>query len=208
MDRLFATLAWAVAAFISTNLDDLLLLASLFLNGEFSPGSIVFGQFIGMSVLVLASLAGALLAMTIPGECLTLLGVVPLILGLKRCWKLWTEREARQDCLSKEFIGINQFQRSRSHGAVWTVTILTIANGGDNLSVYIPLFATAHALIPAYSLVFTLLTGVWCLLGYLLTQLPVFRGQIKKYGRLVIPVILVGIGLKVLTGTHLIWENK
>lgn len=81
MDRLFAALAWAVAAFISTNLDDLLLLASLLVDAEFSPGSIVFGQFIGMSVLVLASLAGALLALNIPRGWPALLGIVPLILG-------------------------------------------------------------------------------------------------------------------------------
>lgn len=57
MHRAFVTLGWAVAAFISTNLDDLLLLASLFVEVDFSPRSVIFGQFIGMNVLVLASLA-------------------------------------------------------------------------------------------------------------------------------------------------------
>ena len=76
--------------------------------------------------------------------------------------------------------------------------ILTIANGGDNLSVYIPLFATQRAFIVVYLLIFAFLTGVWCLLGYYLTHHPRFRQRLKKYGRILVPFILVGIGLKVL----------
>jgi len=65
------------------NLDDLLLLASLFVDAEFSPGSIVFGQFIGMSVLVLASLAGALLALNIPPRVASATRNCPTYLGIE-----------------------------------------------------------------------------------------------------------------------------
>ena len=66
MHRSFATLARVVAAFSSTNLDDSLLLAGLFVGVEFSPRSVIVGQFIGMGIVVLASLAAALLAVTSP----------------------------------------------------------------------------------------------------------------------------------------------
>lgn len=206
MHRPFATLAWAVAAFISTNLDDLLLLASLFVEVEFSPRSVIFGQFIGMAVLVLASVAAALLAVAAPGGWPALLGFIPLLLGLKRGWKWWRRRQARRGFPKQGFIGAGRLQCSPSPYAVWTVTILTIANGGDNLSVYIPLFATDRAWILIYLVVFTFLTGIWCFLGYWLTHQPLLREWLTKYAPLVTPVLLVGIGLKVLTGARVFWQ--
>ena len=205
MHRLFATLVWAVAAFISTNLDDLLLLASLFVGAEFSPGSVIFGQFVGMAVLVLASLAAAWLAVATPGGWPALLGFVPLLLGLKRGWKWWRGRQVRPGVPNQGFIGASQLQGSPSPYAAWTVTILTIANGGDNLSVYIPLFAADRALIPAYLVAFIFLTGIWCLVGYWLTHQPLLRERLTQYGPVVTPVVLVGIGLKVLTGARVLW---
>jgi cadmium resistance protein CadD (predicted permease) len=206
MHRAFVTLGWAVAAFISTNLDDLLLLASLFVEVDFSPRSVIFGQFIGMNVLVLASLAAALLAVASPAGWPALLGFVPFLLGLKRCRKWWRDRRVRRGIPSQGFIGADRLECPHSPYAVWTVTILTIANGGDNLSVYIPLFASERALIPIYLVAFTLLTGIWCLLGYWLTHQPLLRARLIQYGPIVTPVVLVGIGLKVLAGARVFWQ--
>jgi hypothetical protein len=64
--------------------------------------------------------------------------------------------------------------------------------------VYIPLFATHRALIPVFLLVFACLTGLWCMLGYYLTHHPLVRERLKKYGRIIVPLILAGIGLKVI----------
>ena len=100
MHRSFATLARVVAAFSSTNLDDSLLLAGLFVGVEFSPRSVIVGQFIGMGIVVLASLAAALLAVTSPGGWPALLGFVPLLLRPARFWnaeelspRTWTAEE-------------------------------------------------------------------------------------------------------------------
>ena len=89
MDYAFGIIGLAVAAFASTNLDDLLLLASLFVDAEFSPRSIILGQFAGMAVLVVASAAAAYAAVRIPEGRLALLGFAPLLLGILRFWKLW-----------------------------------------------------------------------------------------------------------------------
>ena len=197
MDHAFGTIGLAVAAFVSTNLDDLLLLASLFIDAEFSPRSIIIGQFIGMALLVAVSVVAALFAVIVSEGWLALLGFAPLLLGVHRFWKLWSGQTPKSG--EKEFFGPERlhwkFVRS---SAVWTVMILTIANGGDNLSVYIPLFATQRALIPVYLLIFACLTGIWCILGYYLTHHPMLREKLKKYGRILIPFVLVGIGLKVL----------
>jgi cadmium resistance protein CadD (predicted permease) len=196
MGHAFGIVGLAVAAFVSTNLDDLLLLASLFVDAGFSPRSIIVGQLVGMAVLVAASAAAALAAVMVPAGWLALLGFAPLLLGLHRFWKLWRDQLPKPG--EREFFGPEQLRWQSHPSAVWATMMLTIANGGDNVSVYIPLFATQRAFIGVYLLIFACLTGVWCLLGYYLTHHPVFRQRLKKYGRILVPFILVGIGLKVL----------
>jgi cadmium resistance protein CadD (predicted permease) len=200
MDHLFPEILLAVVAFTSTNLDDLFLLSCLFVDVKFSTRSILIGQFIGMSVLVLASLLIAWFAVAIPGGWLALLGLAPLFLGATRFWKLWQERQANRTLSSSEFVGPEQLNWTKSRYAAWTVMILTVANGGDNLSVYIPLFSVQLGMLPIYLTVFALMTGLWCLLAYHLTNHPLLRERLKRYGRILIPFVLVGIGLRVLWG--------
>jgi cadmium resistance protein CadD (predicted permease) len=50
--------------------------------------------------------------------------------------------------------------------------------------------------------VFAFMTGLWCLLGYHLTTHPLLRERLKRYGRIVVPFVLVGIGLRVLWGAR------
>jgi len=199
MDHHVAAIGLAIAAFTATNLDDLLLLSCLFMDIEYSASSIIIGQFVGMTVLVLISLIGALLALAIPDGGLAFLGFVPFGLGLFRFWKLSREHLQRQRPISdQEF-----FQPARLGGqnppySVWAIILLTIANGGDNLSVYVPLFATHRAFVPVFLLVFTFLTGLWCMLGYFITNHPLVREGLRKYGRIITPFVLVGIGLNVI----------
>jgi cadmium resistance protein CadD (predicted permease) len=82
---------------------------------------------------------------------------------------------------------------------VLLATLLTVVNGGDNLSVYIPLFSVQRESMPFYALVFAMMTALWCLLGYHLTTHRIWRDRLKRYGRFVIPFILIAIGLNVLS---------
>jgi cadmium resistance protein CadD (predicted permease) len=200
MDHLFPEILLAVVAFTSTNLDDLFLLSCLFVDVEFSTPSIIIGQFIGMSVLVLASVLIAWFAVMIPGGWLALLGLAPLFLGVTKFAKLWQERQANRTLPGGEFVGPEQLNCTKPRHAVWTVMILTIANGGDNLGVYIPLFSVQLAMLPIYLAVFAFMTALWCLLGYHLTNHPLLRERLKRYGRIVVPFVLVAIGLRVLSG--------
>src|SRR6266436_5292576 len=95
MDQLLSTLAIAIAAFASTNIDDLFLLSSLFVDSEFRALSVIVGQFLGMSVLVLISILAALFTITIPRSWIGLLGFAPLFLGTYRLWKLFDGRPAK-----------------------------------------------------------------------------------------------------------------
>jgi cadmium resistance protein CadD (predicted permease) len=206
----FSAVVMAIAAFTSTNLDDLFLLASLFVDTEFRTTSVVLGQYVGMSFLVVISILAALFTMAIPEEWISLCGLVPLLLGINRLWKLFKKKPGTGSANANrpDFVGKEQFWLRRTRSEAALVTLLTIANGGDNLSVYIPLFSIQRSFIPLYALVFGVMTALWCLLGYYLTNHRLFGSKVKKYGRLVIPFILIGIGLHVLSPTWMVFAEE
>ena len=83
--------------------------------------------------------------------------------------------------------------------------MLTVANGGDNVGIYIPLFATASAEVIVTTLViFYVMLVAWLALAYSLTRCPGVAEIISTYGHYVIPLVLMGLGLYILSST-VIW---
>jgi cadmium resistance protein CadD (predicted permease) len=198
---IFAAPLVAVVAFASTNVDDLFLLASLFIDKEFRTIPIVAGQFLGMFFLVAFSVLAALLAIAIQGDWIYWLGLAPLLLGIGRLRDLFkgNPRPDSSDRHRLDFVGKERLRSGWTRSEIAFVALLTIANGGDNLSVYIPLFSIHRASVPVFVVIFGLMTAVWCLLGYYLTNHSLFGDRTKRYGRFIIPFILIGIGLNVLS---------
>jgi cadmium resistance protein CadD (predicted permease) len=187
-------------AFASTNMDDLLLLSSLFIASNFRAASVVIGQFIGMSMLVLVSVLAAYFMVSIPLAWIGTLGLFPLCLGILRLAKGYRVPIAESVLCRKkgEFFG-NQQLRVPWMKSEWALAaLLTVANGGDNLSVYIPLFAVQHTFIPLYVTVFGVMTGIWCFFGYFLTNQRLFRDKLKRHAPRIVPWVLILLGLKVL----------
>ncbi|MGA8046005.1 MAG: cadmium resistance transporter, partial [Dermatophilaceae bacterium] len=77
---------------------------------------------------------------------------------------------------------------------------VTLANGGDNLGVYIPLFATAPQAIETYVAVFAVMTVAWCALGYAIVNNPLIGSRIRRHGHVLLPVVLISLGLYILSG--------
>jgi len=84
---------------------------------------------------------------------------------------------------------------------VLAVAGLTIAAGGDNLGVYVPLLRrTEPALWPLYPVVFAGGVAVWCGLAVLLAGRRPVIAALERTGRWLVPVLFIGIGLGILTG--------
>lgn len=83
---------------------------------------------------------------------------------------------------------------------VLAVASVTVANGGDNLGVYIPLFSNGPRLVPVYTAAFAVLTAVWCAAGYALVNNPILGKRIARLGRVALPFVLIGLGLWILSG--------
>jgi cadmium resistance protein CadD (predicted permease) len=88
-------------------------------------------------------------------------------------------------------------------GSVFSVTVVTVSNGGDNVGVYIPLFAASEWERVGLILgVFGILTGVWCVAGYWLGTHPLATWHLRHRGPRVIAWILIALGLYILVANR------
>jgi len=185
-----------VVVYASTNIDDLLILAVFFADPRVHVAAVIAGRFIGLAALVLASAAAALLALAIPPGWIALLGLVPLFLGLRALRALRAGRDEDERAPAN----LDAKGRNGFAAQAFTVAGVTLANGGDNLGVYIPLFATAPAAIPVYVAAFAVMTLAWCALGYLLVNNPLVGDQVRRYGAVALPIVLIALGVYILSG--------
>jgi cadmium resistance protein CadD (predicted permease) len=95
---------------------------------------------------------------------------------------------------------------------VFTVAGTTIVNGGDNIWIYVPLFATlAWSQKLTMISIFFVMTGVWCFLAKYFTKHPMIAKAIDKYGHVVTPFVLILLGVYILyeSGTvRLVFANR
>ncbi|MCZ8039860.1 MAG: cadmium resistance transporter [Microcystis sp. LE17-20A] len=203
-----------VAAFVATNLDDILILTILFSQtGKlFRHRDIVIGQYIGFSLLVIASLAGFFGCFLIPTPWIRYLGLVPVILGIVSLLKE-EEKEEEPENVELDLEGAKHSPFGVAQGKpfgvaqgkpfgrwfdprTYSVAALTVANGSDNIGIYVPLFAssTVTSLIVIVS-VFLILVGVWCAIAYGLTSVPTIATILTSQGSTFVPCVLIGLGI-------------
>lgn len=194
MSGLVTAISTGTTAFMATNLDELVVLMMFFAqdNTKFPRRNIVVGQYLGFSVLVIASLPGFLSGLIVPRQWLGLLGFIPITIGLN-CLVNGEidsdEAEAETELPDNSIIG------SFLSPQTYTVAAVTVANDGDNVSIYVPLFASSNLENLLVILgVFFLLTGVWCYFAYRLTRQPAVAYFLTRYGNIVIPFVLIGLG--------------
>jgi cadmium resistance protein CadD (predicted permease) len=86
---------------------------------------------------------------------------------------------------------------------VLTVASVTLANGGDNIGVYVPVFATAGAAgLLTYVTVFLVLVAVWCAAGYLFARRPLVATALSRWGHILLPIVLITLGVAILIEGH------
>jgi cadmium resistance protein CadD (predicted permease) len=86
------------------------------------------------------------------------------------------------------------------HSRLLAVAAVTVANGGDNLAAWIPLFTRQPARLLVDGLLFAALTALWCWLGWRLVQWPRLGDALRRHGDLLLAVVLIVLGLLLLGG--------
>jgi cadmium resistance protein CadD (predicted permease) len=177
----------AVALFAATNADDIVVLTALSITsrtqGRPRRWHIWAGQYAGFAVLIAASLAAAAGLALVPLHWLWLLGLLPLSLGLARLVTAVRAHRSGQQASPAVVTGLTG------------VIGLTIVNGGDNLSAYIPVFRTSSmAAIAVIITVFMVGVGVYCLAGIRMAAHLAVIQAVQRWGQWVIPVVFIAIG--------------
>ena len=184
------TLIVAIGAFIGTNIDDIFMDTLLFsetrTKGEMY--SVVIGKYVGMAMLTSVSLLAAWGLSLIPQQYIRYLGLIPIILGVKAFID-----GIRRD---KEDEGK---EASKSANLLMNAALITVANGADNLGVYIPLFAGSGLWeMVKVICVFAVMVVVWCFFAKKLSELPLLRRFIDRYRKVIIPIVYCLLGIYML----------
>jgi cadmium resistance protein CadD (predicted permease) len=199
-----ADIGTAVIVFVATDIDDIVLLAAFFGDATLRPRAIVAGQFIGIAVLSAVSALPAYAALVVPPGWTALLGAIPLGLGLVKLSALWRNRGRGDAAAGSDAAEAEHRIEERLHSQVLAVAALTIANGSDNLSVYIPVFANNVSVVPLYAAIFAFMTALWCALGYVLVKNPAGSAVMQRSGHILLPIVLIAIGLDILSGASVL----
>jgi len=194
MEHLAGLIGLAVVLFVATNIDDVFVLLGFFADPEFKFRQIVVGQYLGLSALYGASVVASLISLVIPPAYIGLLGLAPIAIGVKEAWEL------RKGADAGEAEKLEDHQKAAAgHGNVVAVAAVTLANGGDNISIYTPLFATRSGYDIAFiGVVFAIMTLAWLGAARWLTQHRTLGAPIRRYGHRVMPFILIALGALIL----------
>lgn len=217
INEILGSIFSGVAAFAATNIDDIFLLMLYFSRANNDPRrerEIIFGQYLGFSVLVFISVLGYLGSLLFPRQYVGLLGFFPIVLGIRELLELRRGEDKEEPTVEEA----NSNGRQNTRHGIWgssllrwvnpqvgSITAVTIANGSDNIAVYSPLFAAGDALSMIIMIgVFFVMVRLWCFIADWLAENPVTAGPLRRYGRLLMPFVLMGIGVVILIESEVV----
>jgi cadmium resistance protein CadD (predicted permease) len=184
----------AVGLFMVTNIDDIIVLSLFYARGAGQHGTtakILAGQYLGFGAILAAAVLVALGARSfLPEEAIPYFGLIPLVLGLLAAWHVWRSDDDDDD---------DEAKVSGKSLSVLTIAAVTFANGGDNIGVYVPVFATVGtAGIIAYSIVFLALVAVLVAAArFVATRKPIAE-VLERWEHILFPIVLIGLGIAIL----------
>jgi len=190
---MLSTIAAAAGLFVATNIDDIVVLTVLFAvaargTSRLRGWQIVAGQYLGLITLIAVSFLAALGLTIVPDEWVGLLGLIPLAIGVLALVR--TLRGKDDD---------DEAESALKAVGLLGVAGITIANGGDNIAIYTPVFrtiSTTDALVTIA--VFLVLLALWCLLARAIGTNEKVTEGLEKVEHWLVPVVFIGLGVFIL----------
>jgi len=183
---MLTTIITSILAFAATNIDDIFILMLFYGNRKIKSSTIMLGQYVGIGALVAISFIGAFIGNFIDQRYIGLLGLFPIYLAIKHTIDLIKQRT-----------NINDTSDVASKGTgLIAIAGVTMANGADNIGVYIPLLTTMEYFDKIQLLaVFTVMVYIWCITARFLARRPLIARQLDKYGHIIMPIVLFLLGI-------------
>jgi cadmium resistance protein CadD (predicted permease) len=200
-----ADLGVAAAAFVGTNIDNCVVTMAMVAGAPLQRAHrIAAGQVLGFVVLVSASVAAAAVLFEFSPAVVGLLGLVPLAIGIRGLVGMSRGHpddaapEAHPNGAKRRPWRRTPEERAVGRG-VTAALFVTVAAGGDNLAVYIPLFRVGGATNIGAVL------GIFVVGEVLVTWLiltggrhPTARDVMLRLGHRAVPILLCVVGVLVL----------
>ncbi|WP_270608785.1 cadmium resistance transporter [Enterococcus thailandicus] len=208
---MLTTLTTSLISFISTNIDDIFILTILFsqVGKNLSKKDIVFGQYLGVGLLVLFSILASHSLNRIQTEYLGLLGIIPIFLGIKS-WLDFVKNKKRTASIEKDSsankadLTDETLLTSGLRPHFLNVTLLTLGNGSNNIGIYVPLFSRYSVIdLILTVLIFIIMIAIWCYFSFKLANLSFIQEELHRHQVFIIPVIFIGLGIYILIDSGL-----
>jgi cadmium resistance transport/sequestration family protein len=194
MKPMMETILISLITFAATNIDDLIVQTIMYAQtmDRKDAMKIAIGRYIGTYLLLAVSILGIFGVSFLPDSVIGLLGFIPILLGIHSIIE-----SRSQD---------HEEEKTSSFGkkTVFASAVLTIANGADNVGVYIAAFSRFTVLeLMAALIVFFVLTAVFCWICQKLAEQPLIRDVIAKYEKILVPAVLIILGIIILCESYL-----
>lgn len=194
----------ACGTFALTNIDDIFVLVTFFAEAatgrsSLTPLKVTAGQHLGFTVILMISMIGYAVALVLPAEPIGFLGLLPVILGLWNLCDLVIPKpeEGGGEETSRYLAAVSSIR------AISKVGLVTLMNGGDNISLYIPLFSQLKGPeIAVYVVTYYVLLGAYCAVAWLIMKQKHVLRLAQKYVHFVIPLLYVGLGVYIIVKSH------
>jgi cadmium resistance transport/sequestration family protein len=197
MDSWAEIILATVTAFVATNVDDLFVLMIFFSqrSPSFRTSHIVLGQYLGFCALVGISALGMVAGIFIPAAWIGLLGFLPVFLAVKKFLQRGTREAPAPAVAAADSGGLGNLIAAPT----LSVAGVTLANGGDNIGVYVAFFANFSAApLAAVVGMFLVLVAVWCVIAGWLGRHPLTAAVVDRCGHYLVPLVLAGMGFYIL----------
>ncbi|MGO0577690.1 cadmium resistance transporter [Ornithinimicrobium panacihumi] len=191
---MLASILQAIGLFLATNIDDIIVLSLFYARGAGLPGTtrkILIGQYLGFGAILLAAVLVSLGARSfLPAGALPYFGLIPLLLGLYAAWTAWRNGDEDED---------EDEKLTGKEISALTVAAITFANGGDNIGVYVPVFASVSTTaLVAYCIVFLALVPVLVLAAKFVATRQAIAEVLERWEHILFPIVLIGLGVFIL----------
>ncbi|UJR29466.1 hypothetical protein I4U23_010678 [Adineta vaga] len=206
-----------IITFLLTNIQDVVILMNFFLESSekdslLRSDHVVFGQYLGFSTLLILSLLGYTISYMLPVKLFGFLGFLIISFGLNGLKKLTKDlRINRQKIRENDQCEIIQSESDENIilkdnesfcddiKQIIKVSLVTIANGNDNIAIYVPIFVqSTDCEIVAYGLGFLFMVGILCLFCYCFIHFPPIFKFAQKYAEFISPFVFIALGIYIL----------
>ena len=195
MNELLIIVGVTAGAFVSTNLDNLLLLATMYSRYYRHPWTVTAGYFVGMNLIAAITIAVGLVGDFIPIAYLGLLGVIPMMIGVLALWKLYRQSQNTEE--------VDSAYAGNSALAIFFALItIQLSNGADTIITFSALYADSSN--PSDYIVaptFFAMVGLFAWLAFYSVKHPRLSHVLVRYGQYVTPFILIFVGFYIFSNT-------